>query len=88
MKGMNLFCNKCKFNDFSNCEINDDYDLNGVTPKFVITDNDKDYILKFQKDKGNIVIKDYVSEFISCKLAKALGYNVQEVELGFIIKSA
>lgn len=80
MRCMNLFNN---FRDFSNFKICDEYDLGGVTPKLVVSDNKNNYLLKFGKEKENIVLKDYLSEFIACKIAKILQYDVQEVELGY-----
>lgn len=77
---------KEQFRDFSNYKL-DTTVLDGVNNKVVVIDtisNDK-YILKFGRynlESGERT-KDYISEYISCKIAKQLGYSVQEVELGY-----
>ena len=71
------------FKDFSKCEILQDYDLGGVIPKIVVLDGRKKKILKFAKVKEALEVRDYLTEFIACRVAKSLGYDVQEVELGY-----
>lgn len=73
-----------KFKDFSDCILTP-LILDGVTNKIAVKDENIRYILKFGKEsvKDNTYFKDYISEFISCKIAKQLGYSVQEVQLGY-----
>lgn len=54
--------------------------LGGVTKKVIV----KDYLLKFGREKFGLLRKDYISEFIACKIAKQLGYSVQEVHLAYL----
>jgi len=54
----------------------------GAVPKLFVTDGARDYMLKFAKKRQNgAEIPYHVSEFISCRLAKSMGYNVQDVSL-------
>lgn len=69
--------------DYSECEEDTRSDLDGVTPKIVVWDGDIRKMLKFAKIKMGCERRDYVSEYVACKIAKALEYNVQEVELAF-----
>lgn len=73
-----------KFKDFSDCILTP-LILDGVTNKIAVKEGSTKYILKFGKEsvKDNTYFKDYISEFISCRIAKQLGYNVQEVQLGY-----
>ena len=69
------------FPDFSNLSVVNTV-LEGFTPKICVTDSTHTYILKFAKQKGNTLIRDYVTEFLGSNLAQALGYKVQNVALG------
>lgn len=73
-----------RFKDFSDCILTP-LILDGVTNKIAVKDGSTKYILKFGKEsvKDNTYFKDYISEFISCRIAKQLGYDVQEVQLGY-----
>lgn len=73
-----------RFRDFSDCILTP-LILDGVTNKIAVKDGSVKYILKFGKEsvKDNTYFRDYISEFISCRIAKQLGYNVQEVQLGY-----
>ncbi|MCL2501423.1 MAG: HipA domain-containing protein [Defluviitaleaceae bacterium] len=54
----------------------------GAVPKLFITDGEKDYMIKFAKQRQNKTdIPYHVSEYLSCRIAKSLGYAVQEVSL-------
>jgi len=58
------------------------YPHSGAVPKLFITDGTKDYMIKFVKQRQNgLDIPYHVSEYISCRIAKSLGYAVQEVAL-------
>lgn len=77
---------KKKFRDFSNWGIGP-LMLEGVADKFMVInpETQEKYILKFGRYDAtkDIQICDYISEYIGCKIAKKLGYSVQEVELGY-----
>lgn len=74
------------FRDFSSYKIASTM-LEGVSPKVMVINSatKEQYILKFGKYDAitGKQIKDYISEYIGCKIAKKLGYCVQEVELGY-----
>jgi hypothetical protein len=55
--------------------------LAGVVPKLKLAHGGARYILKFSLFKGKREIPYYISEYASCKVAKSLGYLVQDVEL-------
>jgi hypothetical protein len=56
--------------------------VGGVSNKLIIQDNkNQKYLLKFGKMKDNIIVRDYISEYIACRVASLLGYSVQEVKL-------
>lgn len=74
-----------EFKDYSDCKI-EPIMLGGITNKVLISDNNGvKYIVKTGKEDiwNNTYFKDYISEFISCNIAKKLGYSVQEVTLGY-----
>ena len=73
---------KSEFIDFSSYEADTSYDLGGVTPKVIVIHNNDKYMLKFAKEKHELKVWDYISEYIASSLAKCLGYNVQDVYLG------
>jgi hypothetical protein len=54
----------------------------GAVPKLFITNGEKEYMIKFAKQrKQGADIPYHISEYISCRIAKSLGYAVQEVSL-------
>lgn len=58
------------------------YPSAGAVPKLFITDGAKDYMIKFAKQRQNGEdIPYHISEYIACRIAKSLGYAVQEVSL-------
>lgn len=64
--------------DFTNCIKNKLKAYGGKNGnKLAIKYNGKDYMLKFPKNKDNVF-----TEYISCKIIKSMGFNVQEVLLG------
>lgn len=72
------------FIDYSSYKLRSDIELGGITRKIVVEDNyGQLFILKFAKEKLGIKIYDYITEYIACKYAKLLGYDVQEVWLGY-----
>jgi len=80
--------------DVSNWEISP-YPVAGRYPKLELFNSGKRYILKLAAIKQNqIEVPYHVSEYISCKLLKSMGYDVQEVamatfhgNLGCLIKT-
>jgi len=54
----------------------------GAVPKLFINNGEKDFMIKFAKKRqSGADIPYHVSEYISCRIAKSLGYAVQEVSL-------
>ena len=75
-----------KFRDFSSYPISP-LVLEGVSPKFAVKDivhNGLLIIKQGKTDGTGKLIRDYLSEFISCRIAQVLGYNVQHAELGTV----
>lgn len=50
--------------------------------KIAITYNDETYMLKFDTEKKGVYYNASISEYVSCKILKELGFNVQDVILG------
>lgn len=75
-----------EFKDYSNYKISP-LVLGGVADKVIVIDpeTDKRIILKFGRSHKitDEIIRDYVSEFIGCRIGKELGYSIQEVHLGY-----
>lgn len=73
-----------KFRDFTNAKINP-FTPDGVGKKVLVDTPDGSYLLKFGKRNSidGTLTKDYISEFISCRIAKTLGYSVQQSELAY-----
>ena len=71
------------YRDCTNLPIVTDIQLDGVGSKIVVRDRDKRLMLKFARTKMGHTIRDYLTEYIGCNIAKKLGYRVQEVELGY-----
>lgn len=61
-----------------------DASFDGVTPKYLFADSlGVLWMVKTGKLFGTTgVIKDYITEYLACKIAKDLNYAVQEVDLG------
>jgi len=56
--------------------------VNGVQPKIFVEDGQNTYLLKFSITRlSRRPIPHHISEYISCKVIKSLGYAVQDVEL-------
>ena len=73
--------------DFTNCEINNFKYYGGKNGgKICIKYNNEDYMIKFPGINEEISKHGYsnscISEYISCKIIKAIGLNVQETLLG------
>ena len=54
----------------------------GVVPKLFLNNGTKDYMVKFAKQRqsgGDIPY--HISEYVACRMAKSMGYAVQEVSL-------
>ena len=73
--------------DFTNCEINNFKYYGGKNGgKICIKYNNEDYMIKFPGINEGISEHGYsnscISEYISCKIIKAIGLNVQETLLG------
>lgn len=72
--------------DFTNCEKNKFKAYGGKNGnKFAIKYNNEDYMLKFpsKKQKATSYTNGVYSEYLSCKIIKSIGLNVQDVILGF-----
>ena len=50
--------------------------------KIAITYNNETYMLKFDTEKKGVYYNASISEYVSCKILKELGFNVQDVILG------
>lgn len=75
---------RTRYRDFTDFSRAIDVDLGGVGRKIVVYDGSGNrYILKFPKEKLGEVRNEHITEFLGSKLAKAFGYPVQEVELGY-----
>ena len=73
--------NNLKLSDVSNWEVKP-YPNAGAVPKLFVTDGNKEYMLKFSKQRtSGAEVPYHISEYISCSIAKSLGYNVQGVSL-------
>lgn len=73
--------------DFSNCEINKYKYYGGKNGgKICIIYNNEEYMLKFPAINTGILEKGYsnscISEYLTCKIIKTLGLNVQDTILG------
>ena len=77
----NRLCTQSSLLDVSKWTVKP-YPNAGAVPKLFITDGARDYMLKFAKKRQNgTEIPYHISEYISCRLAKSIGYNVQDVSL-------
>ena len=75
---------KSEFKDYSKYKVIDNAAIGGVTQKIIVESGDKTrYILKFAMKKMGVVENSHITEFVACKIAKKLGYKVQEVDLGY-----
>lgn len=73
--------------DFSNCEINNFKYYGGRNGgKICIKYKGEDYMLKFPgictDITGRVYSNNCISEYISCKILKSIGYNAQNTLLG------
>lgn len=69
------------FRDYTDCQFNDwqvDY---GIMDKIVLKDGNKRLMIKFENESYKI--KNYISEFIASEFIRRLGYDCQEVSLGY-----
>lgn len=72
-----------KFKDYSKYEKQHIGTLGGVNLKYVLKYGKHKLLVKFPKTNGLVTVYDHITEYIGCKIAKDLGYPVQEVNLGY-----
>ncbi|MCM1215011.1 MAG: hypothetical protein NC548_10880 [Lachnospiraceae bacterium] len=71
------------FKDYSNCKKSGRI-VGGVTPKEVIICNGEELMLKFAKVQEPFPsINDFLCEYLSSNMARALGYSAHTVDLGY-----
>lgn len=77
---INVIDNREIFKRFSISET-EEFEVGGAEPKLSV-DNGR-VMLKFPRSKADNVINEHIAEYLGCRIAKKMGYGVQEVALAY-----